>query len=125
MGYAPGWQIRCRKCGLTVEAGRGGGLIRLGGLGRSYTLGRCSACDRLRILVIEKRSDPNASVLPPTGYAPGWLVRCETCTGHVDAEAAGLIVAAQQIPMRVVGTCSRCRVRTKLRLERVESLPAR
>ena len=56
MGYAPGWRIRCLKCGLTRDAGEAG-LIRIGAIGRSYTLGYCSRCKRLRCIVVEKTPD--------------------------------------------------------------------
>ena len=52
-GYAPGWQVRCPKCGLTVDAGAAG-LIRLGAAGRSRRLGPCSNCKKLRWLIVER-----------------------------------------------------------------------
>jgi len=55
-GYAPGWQVRCLKCGLKVPAGQAG-VIRIGAIGKSYKLGWCSRCRRLRCLVIERSKD--------------------------------------------------------------------
>jgi hypothetical protein len=53
-GYAPGWQVRCPKCGLTVPAGDAG-LIRLGAAGRGLRrLGPCSRCKKFRWLIIER-----------------------------------------------------------------------
>ena len=52
-GYAPGWQIRCLKCGFSVDASQGG-VIRIGGIGKNYTLGKCERCGKWRILVIER-----------------------------------------------------------------------
>ncbi|MDB6024300.1 MAG: polymerase sigma factor, sigma-70 family [Verrucomicrobiales bacterium] len=52
-GYAPGWQVRCPKCGLTVDAGAAG-LIRIGAVGRSRRLGPCSRCNRFRWLIVER-----------------------------------------------------------------------
>ena len=51
--WAPGWRIRCRKCGLTRDAGQAG-IIRLFAIGRSYKLGFCERCNRLRWLVCER-----------------------------------------------------------------------
>ncbi len=54
---APGWQIRCLRCGLTEPWGKYG--LRLGACGRSYTLGRCTRCGRIRFHVIEKEESPS------------------------------------------------------------------
>lgn len=51
--WAPGWQLRCCKCGHH-KAGKETGMIRLGAAGKKYTLGYCSACDRMRWIVIER-----------------------------------------------------------------------
>lgn len=52
---APGWDIRCLKCGLTEPFGKYG--IRWGAAGRKYTFGRCSRCRRWGCFVVEKRKD--------------------------------------------------------------------
>jgi len=49
---APGWQIRCLKCGFTEEWGKYG--IRRWAWGSTYTFGRCPKCQRIRFHVIEK-----------------------------------------------------------------------
>ncbi len=52
-GYAPGWQVRCPKCGLTVDAGKAV-IIRIGYVGttgRKY--GYCERCDKNRWLIVE------------------------------------------------------------------------
>ena len=49
---APGWQIRCRKCGFTEPWGKYG--IRLGGAGTTYTIGWCSKCRWIRTHAIER-----------------------------------------------------------------------
>ena len=49
---APGWQIRCLKCDFTEPWGKYG--VRLAGAGRSFTVGRCPKCNRIRFHVIEK-----------------------------------------------------------------------
>lgn len=46
------WQIRCTTCGRTRDA-VDAGIIRIGGHGRKYTLGWCSACRWLRVAAIE------------------------------------------------------------------------
>ncbi len=53
---APGWRLRCRKCGLTCDASKAG-ITRLRAVGRSYKLGRCQRCNRLRWLVCERYPD--------------------------------------------------------------------
>jgi len=50
---APGWQIRCLKCGFTEPWGKYG--IRLGAFGKKYTFGFCSQCRWIRIHVVEKK----------------------------------------------------------------------
>jgi hypothetical protein len=49
---APGWRIRCLKCGFTEHWGKYG--IRLWAAGTKYTLGRCARCGKFRIHAIEK-----------------------------------------------------------------------
>lgn len=49
---APGWVIRCLKCGFTEPWGKYG--IRIGGKGRNWILGWCSRCRWIRCHVIEK-----------------------------------------------------------------------
>jgi len=56
-GYAPGWQVRCPKCGLTVDAGAAG-LVRVGAVGTSRRLGPCSVCKRFRWLIVERVKQP-------------------------------------------------------------------
>jgi hypothetical protein len=54
-GYAPGWQIRCKKCGSTRDAADAG-MIRIGAasIGK-HTLGWCGKCRRLRMLIVEPK----------------------------------------------------------------------
>jgi hypothetical protein len=40
-------------CGLKIDAAEAG-IIRVGAIGKKYTLGRCSRCKRIRCLVVEK-----------------------------------------------------------------------
>ena len=42
-GYAPGWQVRWRRCGLTFDAADLG-IIRIGAIGRSFKLLWCQQC---------------------------------------------------------------------------------
>jgi len=56
-GYAPGWRVRCLACGHTRPAAEAG-IIRVAAAGRKYTLGRCSACGKLRWIVIERDPSP-------------------------------------------------------------------
>ena len=54
-GYAPGWQVRCTKCGRTRDASEVG-VTRIGGWSwKRYTLGWCSYCHWLRFLAIERK----------------------------------------------------------------------
>ncbi len=52
---APGWQIRCLKCGFTDAYGKYG--IRLFAIGKKYIFGRCPKCRRLWFAVVEKVKD--------------------------------------------------------------------
>ncbi|MDY0165885.1 MAG: hypothetical protein RBS80_05030 [Thermoguttaceae bacterium] len=49
---APGWQVRCLKCGYRQHWGKYG--IRRGAVGKKYTVGRCPRCKRWGCHVIEK-----------------------------------------------------------------------
>jgi hypothetical protein len=49
---APGWKIRCLTCGLTEDWGKFG--FRRAAVGKSYTIGWCSRCRRIRCHVIER-----------------------------------------------------------------------
>ena len=62
-GIAPGWQLRCTRCGRIGDASEAG-LVRLGAASiRKYTLGYCSGCgERLRIIAIERK--PQAPAVP-------------------------------------------------------------
>ena len=55
-GLAPGWQLRCTRCGRIGDASQAG-LVRLGAASvRKYTLGYCAGCgERLRIIAIERK----------------------------------------------------------------------
>ena len=50
---APGWQIRCRKCGFTEPWGKYG--VRRHAAGTAYTIGWCSKCRSIRTHAIERR----------------------------------------------------------------------
>jgi len=51
---APGWQIRCTRCGHTEPWGKYG--ISLGAAAwKKYTLGKCASCRRYGFHAIEKR----------------------------------------------------------------------
>lgn len=52
---APGWRIRCLKCGFTEPYGKY--AIRRWAAGRKYTLGRCTRCKRVCCHVVEKLKD--------------------------------------------------------------------
>ncbi len=56
-GHAPGWQVRCLKCGRAAEAGAVG-ITRIFAFGTKWTLGWCRACRRPRVLVIERKPEP-------------------------------------------------------------------
>ena len=75
---APGWRVRCLTCGLAIDAGRTG-IIRFGGRGKSYKLGWCSRCKRLRCFVVERK--PPAPKCHKCGYNLRGNVsgRCPEC----------------------------------------------
>lgn len=51
---APGWQVRCTRCGFTEPWGKHG--IRLGAWSwKKYTIGRCPSCKRFGFHAIEKQ----------------------------------------------------------------------
>ena len=50
---APGWDVRCLKCGFKEPWGKYG--IRRWAIGRAWTLGRCSRCGKICCHIIEKR----------------------------------------------------------------------
>jgi hypothetical protein len=49
---APGWRVRCLKCGFSDDWGKYG--IRRGAFGKCYTVGWCSRCRWIRCHVIER-----------------------------------------------------------------------
>ncbi len=49
---APGWVVRCMKCGFTEPWGKYG--IRRGARGRAYTIGWCRRCHWIRCHAIER-----------------------------------------------------------------------
>lgn len=54
-GYAPGWQVRCTKCGRTRDAAEVG-IVRVWAASRGkWTLGWCRQCRWLRWIAIERK----------------------------------------------------------------------
>ncbi|MCE9619198.1 MAG: hypothetical protein K8R92_04745 [Planctomycetes bacterium] len=53
---APGWQIRCVRCGFTDPLGKYGVRLGAASVGK-YTLGRCKSCKRFAFFAIEKRPE--------------------------------------------------------------------
>jgi hypothetical protein len=53
-GYAPGWQVRCLKCGVTFDASDLG-IIRVAGFGKSYKLFWCEQCGWFRCFALERK----------------------------------------------------------------------
>lgn len=50
---APGWHVRCTRCGFTEPWGKYG--IRLGAWSwKKYTIGRCPSCRKLGFHAIER-----------------------------------------------------------------------
>ena len=61
---APGWVIRCLRCGLTEPWGRYG--VRMYAWSyKKYTIGRCNRCGRMCCHAIEKRPGPPGQTQPP------------------------------------------------------------
>jgi hypothetical protein len=55
-GYAPGWQVRCPKCGLVFDAADlGFTFIGKKLVGREYRLGWCEQCRWPRWLIVEPK----------------------------------------------------------------------
>ncbi len=56
-GFAPGWQLRCTRCGRTRDAGEAG-LVRYKAASASKrTLGFCRGCRGFRWLAVERVPD--------------------------------------------------------------------
>jgi RNase P subunit RPR2 len=53
-GHAPGWSVRCTKCGTVREASEVG-IIRIRATSPKYTLGWCKDCGWFRFIAIEKK----------------------------------------------------------------------
>jgi hypothetical protein len=54
-GYAPGWQLRCTKCGLTFDAADMG-IVRLAGRSwHQYKIRWCGQCRWLRFFAEERK----------------------------------------------------------------------
>jgi hypothetical protein len=61
-GYAPGWRIRCRKCGFIAEAADYGS-VRIGGASwKRFVLGRCKRCRRLTWLAFERSNTTSTNI---------------------------------------------------------------
>jgi hypothetical protein len=64
-GYAPGWQVRCPKCGLTFDAADlGFTFIGKKLIGKELVLGWCSRCRWLRWLRVEPKPQGAAESTP-------------------------------------------------------------
>ena len=57
-GYAPGWQVRCRRCGATRD-GAEIGMVRIGKVRqiRTGTFGWCNSCRGLRTFAVEPKPE--------------------------------------------------------------------
>jgi hypothetical protein len=60
---APGWRIRCRKCGFTEDWGKFG--IRKHAVGVTYKFGRCPHCHRFGWAIVERGPVVSASAAAP------------------------------------------------------------
>jgi hypothetical protein len=65
-GYAPGWQVRCRKCGKTRDAAEVG-VVRGGSLKSKLTYGWCENCRRVRTFMVERKPEAQQ---PPGATVP-------------------------------------------------------
>lgn len=53
-GYAPGWRVRCTRCGGTRDAADAG-IVRVAAWSfKKFVLGKCPACRRWAFLAVEK-----------------------------------------------------------------------
>ncbi|MCK5113599.1 MAG: hypothetical protein KAR11_02405 [Phycisphaerae bacterium] len=68
---APGWVVRCLRCGFSEPWGKYG--VRKFAAGRKFTLARCQRCKRLCCHAIEKRpSQSTTTNRSPGGVAELW-----------------------------------------------------
>jgi len=60
-GYAPGWQLRCKKCNAIWDAGEVG-IVRIGAASRGkVTYGRCKNCRKWAWMAIERKPEIEAT----------------------------------------------------------------
>lgn len=58
------WQVRCTTCGR-VRPAEEIGIVRIGARSRwKRTVGRCSACDALRLLAVERAAEADGDAPP-------------------------------------------------------------
>lgn len=60
MGYAPGWQVRCVKCGHVRDAGEAGHTRHCGWSWKRYVVHRCPKCGKLRFHAFERKPSVTA-----------------------------------------------------------------
>lgn len=79
-GYAPGWQVRCPKCGLTFDAADlGFTFIGKKLIGKERRLGWCQQCRWLRWLIVEPKPEGDQKEAGP---------RCSVKAGDPSSENA-------------------------------------
>lgn len=67
-GYAPGWQVRCVKCGHVRDAGEAG-LVRIGAWSwKKYIVGRCPNCRWVWIQAVERQTRAATDLVEITAF---------------------------------------------------------
>ncbi|MCJ7544988.1 MAG: hypothetical protein MUP47_10605 [Phycisphaerae bacterium] len=129
-GYAPGWQVRCLRCGLTFDAADLG-WTRLWARGTSYKALWCSQCHWLSCFALERKGPELPEHAGPRNQwhaarAPGaiWRLRCGACgeTFHVRRLWR---VSKKAQRCRKLRWCGRCRRIRRFVAEREQPEPVR
>lgn len=114
-GYAPGWQARCMRCGLTFDAADLG-WIRIWAAGRAYRGLWCSQCHWFSCFALERKGAELGEYAGPrtqwhAARAPGtgWELRCGRCGEVFGVRRLGRVDGKAGDECRRWRWCGRCR----------------
>jgi hypothetical protein len=126
-GYAPGWQVRCPRCGLTFDAADLG-WVRIWAAGHSYKLLWCSQCHWFRWCTLERKprdvpdpAGPRSQWDGTRALGPTWRLSCPTCRETFHVRRLGWADRWAPDRCRTLRWCGRCR---RLRRFLAERRPA-